>query len=49
MRLATKLLLATCIPPFLIMGMGLQFGNMAETSPARRPGEVCLQRGARAL
>ncbi|MGI9241725.1 MAG: PAS domain-containing protein, partial [Verrucomicrobiales bacterium] len=30
MRLATKLLLATCIPPFLIMGMGLYFGNIAE-------------------
>lgn len=30
MKLATKLLLVTCIPPVLILGMGFQFGKMAE-------------------
>ena len=30
MKLATKLLLATCVPPFLILALGLQFGRMAE-------------------
>jgi len=29
-KLATKLLLVTCVPPVLILAMGFQFGNMAE-------------------
>ena len=30
MKLASKLLLVTCVPPVLILGMGYQFGKMAE-------------------